>query len=226
MERYAVLGGGRMGAALVAGLLDAGLDPEYLTVAEMDPARRRALEDELAPVRVAPSAPWVVGEADVVIVAVKPADVASVLEASLPTLRDDALVVSIAAGVGIAALEAAVPGRPVVRAMPNTPAVVREGVAAIAPGTHATDRHLDIARRLLEAVGAVVVVPESLLDAVTGLSGSGPAYVFLLAEAMIEAGVLNGLPRDVAATLVHGTIRGAGVLTPRAVRRPSNCGRP
>lgn len=212
MERYAVLGGGRMGAALVAGLLDAGLDPEYLTVAEMDPARRRALEDELAPVRVAPSAPWVVGEADVVIVAVKPADVASVLEASLPTLRDDALVVSIAAGVGIAALEAAVPGRPVVRAMPNTPAVVREGVAAIAPGTHATDRHLDIARRLLEAVGAVVVVPESLLDAVTGLSGSGPAYVFLLAEAMIEAGVLNGLPRDVAATLVHGTIRGAGVL--------------
>ena len=212
MERYAVLGGGRMGAALVAGLLDAGLDPENLTVAEMDPARRRALEDELAPVRVAPSAPWVVGEADVVIVAVKPADVASVLEASLPTLRDDALVVSIAAGVGIAALEAAVPGRPVVRAMPNTPAVVREGVAAIAPGTHATDRHLDIARRLLEAVGAVVVVPESLLDAVTGLSGSGPAYVFLLAEAMIEAGVLNGLPRDVAATLVHGTIRGAGVL--------------
>lgn len=212
MERIAVLGGGRMGAALVAGLLDSGVDADRLMVAEMDPARRRALEEELAPVRVAPSAPWVVGDADVVIVAVKPADVVSVLEASLPTLGDDTLVVSIAAGVAIATLEQAVPGRPVVRAMPNTPAVVREGVAAIAPGAHATDRHVDIARGLLEAVGAVVVVPESMLDAVTGLSGSGPAYVFLLAEAMIEAGVLNGLPRDVATTLVHGTIRGAGML--------------
>jgi pyrroline-5-carboxylate reductase len=120
--------------------------------------------------------------------------------------------VSIAAGVGIAAIEAAVPGRPVVRAMPNTPALVREGVAAVAGGTHATDSHVEAARRLLGAVGSVVVVPEAALDAVTGVSGSGPAYVFLLAEAMIEAGVLNGLPRDVASALVHGTIRGAGVM--------------
>ena len=201
-----------MGTALVAGLLDAGMDPEQLTVAEMDPARRRAIEEELAPVRVAPSAPWVVGEATIVIVAVKPGDVVSVLEAASPTLGEDALVVSIAAGVTIAEIEAAVPGRPVVRAMPNTPALVREGAAAVAPGTHATQHHLDAARRLLESVGSVVVVAESLMDAVTGLSGSGPAYVFLLAEAMIEAGVLNGLPRDVAATLVHATIRGAGVM--------------
>jgi pyrroline-5-carboxylate reductase len=208
----AVLGGGRMGTALVAGLLDSGLDPEQVAIAEMDPGRRRELETEFPGVRVGPSASWVVGEADVVVVAVKPGDVASVLDGALPTLAPDALVVSIAAGVGIAALEAAVPGRPVVRAMPNTPALVREGVAAIAGGTRATDLHLETARRLLAAVGTVVVVPERLLDVVTGLSGSGPAYVFLVAEALIEAGVLNGLPRDVATTLVHGTIRGAGVM--------------
>jgi len=212
MERIAVLGGGRMGAALVAGLLDAGLDAESLAVAEADAGRRHELEQLLPGVRTAPSAPWVVGDADVVVVAVKPADVAAVLDAASSALEADTLVVSIAAGVSIGAIEAVVPGRPVVRAMPNTPALVREGVAAIAGGTHASDAHVETARRLLGAVGSVVVVAEPALDAVTGLSGSGPAYVFLLAEAMIEAGVLNGLPRDVAAALVHGTIRGAGVM--------------
>ena len=207
-----MLGGGRMGTALVSGLLESGLDPDSLSVAEADPARRRTLETELTGVRVGPSASWVVGEADVVVVAVKPADVTEVLEGALATLAPDALVVSIAAGVTIAELEAAVPGRPVVRAMPNTPALVGEGVAAIAGGIHASELHLGTAERLLGAVGTVVTVPETLLDAVTGLSGSGPAYVFLLAEAMIEAGVLNGLPRDVATTLVNGTIRGAGVM--------------
>ena len=212
VERIAVLGGGRMGTALVSGLLDAGIDPDELAIAEMDPARRRALEDELVGVRVGPSASWVVGDADVVVVAVKPGDVADVLEGALPALGEHTLVLSIAAGVSLATLEAAVPGRPVVRAMPNTPALVREGVAAIAGGVHTTDTHLEAARRLLAAVGTVVIVAEPLLDAVTGLSGSGPAYVFMLAEAMIEAGVLNGLPRDVATTLVNGTIRGAGVM--------------
>jgi pyrroline-5-carboxylate reductase len=212
MERIAVLGGGRMGAALVAGLLDAGLDPESVAVAEADAQRRHELESLLSGVRIAPSAPWVVGDVDVVVVAVKPADVAAVLESALSALGPDTLVVSIAAGVSIAAIEAAAPGRPVVRAMPNTPALVREGVAAVAGGTNASDAHVETARRLLGAVGSVVVVAEPALDAVTGLSGSGPAYVFLLAEAMIEAGVLNGLPRDIATALVHGTVRGAGVM--------------
>ena len=212
MERIAVLGAGRMGAALVAGLLDAGLDPDSVAVAEVDATRRHELEALLAGVRVAPSAPWVVGDADVVVVAVKPADVTAVLEAALSALGADTLVLSIAAGVAIATIETAAPGRPVVRAMPNTPALVREGMASVADGTHATDAHVETARRLLGAVGSVVVVDEAALDAVTGLSGSGPAYVFLLAEAMIEAGVLNGLPRDVASALAHGTIRGAGVM--------------
>ncbi|MGZ6930777.1 MAG: pyrroline-5-carboxylate reductase [Acidimicrobiia bacterium] len=212
MEQIAVLGGGRMGAALLAGLLDAGFEADALAVAEADPGRRHELEAQLPRVRVAPAAPWVVGDADIVVVAVKPGDVSGVLEAAGPALGEHTLVVSIAAGVPIAALEAAAPGRPVVRAMPNTPALVREGVAAIAGGTHATEADLDAARRLLGAVGSVVTVPEHQLDAVTGLSGSGPAYVFLVAEALVDAGVLNGLPRDVAVQLVYGTIRGAGVM--------------
>lgn len=212
VEQIAVLGGGRMGTALVVGLLDGGLDVDQLAIAEVDPVRRRVLEDELAGVRIGPSASWVVGDADVVVIAVKPGDVTGVLDGAESVLGENALVLSIAAGVSIAELEAAAPGRPVIRAMPNTPALLREGVAAISAGSHATDSHLAAAHRLLGAVGTVVEVPEHQLDAVTGLSGSGPAYVFLLAEAMIEAGVLNGLSRDVACALVHGTIRGAGVM--------------
>jgi pyrroline-5-carboxylate reductase len=159
-----------------------------------------------------PSGAWAVGDADVVVVAVKPGDVATALEAALPALRDDALVLSIAAGVTIGALEAAVPGRPVVRAMPNTPALVRCGACAVAPGTNATDAHLELAERLLGSVGVVVRLDEKLLDAVTGLSGSGPAYVFLVAEALTEAGVLVGLPRDVASRLVVQTLLGSATL--------------
>lgn len=201
-----------MGAALLGGLIDAGHDPEALAVAETDPDRRHGLESRFRGVRVAPAAPWVVGDADVVIVAVKPPDVHAVLEAARPALGDHTLLVSIAAGVPLASLEVAAPGRPIVRAMPNTPALVGEGVAAVAAGAHASEADVETACRILGAVGSVVVVPERQLDAVTGLSGSGPAYVFLVAEALIEAGVLNGLPREVATQLAHGTIRGAGVM--------------
>lgn len=212
MPNVAVLGGGRMGEALCAGLVDAGFDPDTLAVAEIDPERRRVLEERLPRIRVAPSPAWIVGDADTVVVAVKPADVASALDASAPALPERVLVLSVAAGVSIATLEAQVPGRPVVRAMPNTAALVRAGVAAIAGGTHATEADLQTAERILGAVGTVVRVPERLLDAVTGLSGSGPAYVFLVAEALVEAGVLNGLSRDVAVTLANRTLLGAATL--------------
>lgn len=201
-----------MGEALVAGLLASGWDPERLAVAEADPDRRHHLEGRFPGVRVAPTAAWAAGDADVVVVAVKPADVAEVLREAATGLGPSALVLSIAAGVTIEALEEAVPGRPVVRAMPNAPATVQCGAAAIAAGTSATDADLETAERLLGAVGTVVRVPESLLDAVTGLSGSGPAYVFLVVEALVEAGVLNGLPRPAARELVVQTLRGAAEL--------------
>ncbi|GIU90863.1 MAG: pyrroline-5-carboxylate reductase [Acidimicrobiia bacterium] len=213
-----------MGDALVGGLLDGGWDPDELVVAEIDGERRRELEQRHPKVRVVPSAAWAVADSDVVIVAVKPADVGPTLAAALPALGEHALVVSIAAGVTIATLEAAAPGRPVVRAMPNTPALVGHGASAIAGGTHATDDHLALAERVLGAVGTVVRVDEPALDAVTGLSGSGPAYVMLVAEAMIEAGVLVGLSRSVATRLVVETLVGSAALlaqgddTPEALR--------
>jgi pyrroline-5-carboxylate reductase len=210
--QLALLGGGRMGEALLSGMLDAGWDTDALAVAEVEPERRRLVEERFRGVRVVPSPAWAVAESDVVVLAVKPNDVGAALEQALPSLKTDALVLSIAAGVTLATLEKAVPDRPVVRAMPNTAALVRKGAAAIAGGRHATEAHLDEAERILGSVGVVVRVPEELLDAVTGLSGSGPAYVFLVAEAMVEAGVLVGLPRETAATLVHQTLVGAAAL--------------
>jgi pyrroline-5-carboxylate reductase len=213
-----------MGDALVGGLLDGGWDPDELVVAEIDGERRRELEQRHPKVRVVPSAAWAVADSDVVIVAVKPADVGPTLAAALPALGEHALVVSIAAGVTIATLEAAAPGRPVVRAMPNTPALVGHGASAISAGTRATDDHLALAERVLGSVGTVVRVDEPALDAVTGLSGSGPAYVMLVAEAMIEAGVLVGLSRAVATRLVVETLVGSAALlaqgdaTPEALR--------
>lgn len=213
-----------MGEALARGLVDAGWDAEAIAIAEVDSDRRHALEHELPSVRVVPSPAWASADADVVVVAVKPGDVAAALEACATSLPEGALVLSIAAGVQLAAIEAAVGNRPVVRAMPNTGALVGKGAAAIAPGTHAGENDLALAERVLGAVGTVQRVPEAQLDAVTGLSGSGPAYVFLLAEALTEAGVLVGLPRPTADALVRQTLLGAATLltetgeTPEALR--------
>ena len=212
MTRVALLGGGKMGAAFAGGLLEADYDAADLAIAEVDADRRRELETRFPAVRVVPSVAWAVADADVVVVCLKPADVGDALDAAGAALGEAALVLSIAAGVTIAALEAAAPGRPVVRAMPNTPATIGLGAAAIAAGTHANDGHLDLAERLLGSLGLVVRLPEHLLDAVTGLSGSGPAYLFLVAEALVEAGVLVGLPRPVATKLVNQTLLGASTL--------------
>jgi pyrroline-5-carboxylate reductase len=212
MAHVALLGGGKMGTALVGGLLDGGWQAGDIAIAEVSADRRQDLEQQFPKVRVVPSPAWAVADAEVVVVAVKPSDVAACLESSLTALRDDTLVLSIAAGVTIAALERLAPGRPVVRAMPNTPALVGRGASAIAAGTNATEQHLELAEQLLGSVGIVVRVPESALDAVTGLSGSGPAYFFLVAEALIEAGVLAGLTRDVATDLVVQTLLGSATL--------------
>lgn len=210
--QLALLGGGRMGEALAIGLVDAGWDPQTIVIAEVDADRRHAVEARLPGVRVVPSPAWAATDADVVVVAVKPTDVVDALSSCADAVRDDALVLSIAAGITIDAIEAALPGRPVVRAMPNTGALVGKGAAAIAAGAHADDVHLDVAERVLGAVGLVVRVKESQLDAVTGLSGSGPAYVFLVAEAMVEAGVLVGLTRETSTALVGQTLSGAAAL--------------
>jgi pyrroline-5-carboxylate reductase len=218
--QLAVLGGGRMGEALVVGLVGAGWDPATIAIAEISPERRQFLETQVPEARVVPSVAWAVAGAEAVIVAVKPVDAVDALEGSAAVLAPDALVLSIAAGITLGALEAAAPGRPVVRAMPNTGTLVGKGAAAIAAGTRATEMDLALAERILGSVGVVVRVPEDHLDAVTGLSGSGPAYVFLLAEAMIEAGTFVGLPQAVADALVRQTILGAATLLARDDESP------
>ncbi len=213
-----------MGAALVGGLLEGGWDADSLSIAEIDGERRAALEQQFPKVRVVPSAAWAVADADVVVVAVKPGDVAATLETALPALGADTLVLSIAAGVTIASIEALVPERPVVRAMPNTPALVGIGASGIAAGLHSGRDHLDLAERLLGAVGIVVRMAEPMLDSVTGLSGSGPAYFFLVAEAMIDAGVLVGFTRDVASQLVVQTLLGSATLLAQEAAAPGSSG--
>ena len=210
--QLAVLGGGRMGEALAAGLLEAGFAADTITVAEISAPRRAELAGLISGVRIVADAASAVAGAEVVVAAVKPKLVAETLTGAVDSLGPDTLVISIAAGVRITTLEAAAPGRPVVRAMPNTPALIGLAATAISGGSHATEEHLGRAETVLRALGLVVRVPEDQLDAVTGLSGSGPAYVFLLAEAMIAAGVRAGLPADVADALVRQTLLGASTL--------------
>lgn len=208
MAKLVVVGGGKMGEALVAGLLASGwAQAADVAVVEKLAPRRAELAAAHPGLRVTDE----IVAGDGVIVAVKPGDVEAACRAIAGT--GGGRLLSIAAGVRLSALEAWIgDGRAVVRAMPNTPALVGAGAAAIAPGSAATDDDMAWAEEVLGAVGAVVRVPESLLDAVTGLSGSGPAYVFLVAEAMIEAGVLLGLPRPVSVTLAAHTLAGAGRL--------------
>jgi pyrroline-5-carboxylate reductase len=202
-----IVGGGRMGEALVGGLLAAGWSAGDLAVVEPVAARRTELTKRFTGVTIA-DAPVA---ADGAVIAVKPADVATATRGAVAA--GARRVLSIAAGVTLARLEeAAGPGVPVVRAMPNTPALVGAGAAAIAAGGAAGDDDLTWAESILGAVGTVVRVPEHLLDAVTGLSGSGPAYVFLVAEALAEAGVLVGLPRPTAEALVRQTLLGSARL--------------
>ena len=199
-----IVGGGRMGEALLGGLLAAGRE---LAVAEVSPARREELSAAYPDVEIV-EAPI---PADGAVLVVKPGDVAEAARAVADAGAKR--ILSVAAGVTTRAIEEAA-GRtlPVVRAMPNTPALVRAGAAAISPGSSAAEDDLAWAEEILGAVGVVVRVPETLLDAVTGLSGSGPAYVFLVAEAMAEAGVLAGLPRAEAETLAFQTLLGAARL--------------
>lgn len=195
-----------MGEALVAGLVSAGWAPAAsLAVVEKVAGRRAELSERIPGLAVVEE-PVV---ADGVVIAVKPDDVV----AACGALRAPARVLSIAAGVTLATLEGALPpGTPVVRAMPNTPALVGAGAAAIAAGVAATDADLDWADTILSAVGITVRVPEAQLDAVTGLSGSGPAYVFLVAEALIKAGTEAGLPAGITEALVGQTLLGAARL--------------
>jgi pyrroline-5-carboxylate reductase len=213
MPKLTVLGGGKMGEALVGGLLASGWrKPDEITVT----GRRRERIDELSGrhgVSVTLDNAAAVKDAEVVVLAVKPQDIEPLLNDIAPHVNPEQTVLSVVAAIPTSFIETRLRGPiPVIRAMPNTPSVVHEGMAGIAPGRHADEAHVSLAREVLEHVGRVATVGESHLDAVTAISGSGPAYFALLAEAMIEAGILLGLSREVSTDLVIQTMLGSAKL--------------
>ncbi|AKS30596.1 pyrroline-5-carboxylate reductase [Mycolicibacterium goodii] len=217
MSRIAIIGGGSMGEALLSGLLRAGRQVKDMVLAEKFPERAEYLADKYS-VRVT-SVADAAENANYVVVAVKPADVENVIgeiaEAAANAETDTAeqVFVTIAAGVSTAYYEAKLPaGSPVIRVMPNAPVIVGGGVSALAPGRFATSEQLREVASLFDAVGGVITVAESQLDAVTALSGSGPAYFFLMVEALVDAGVAVGLSRAVATDLVAQTMAGSAAM--------------
>jgi pyrroline-5-carboxylate reductase len=209
-DTVAILGGGKIGEALLSGLLR-GRSRDDVVVSEKHPERAAYLADRHGVVTSDVAA--AVARAQVLVLAVKPQDIDVLLAELAPVVTPEHVVVSVAAGIPTRHIEDALPdGVPVVRCMPNTPALVDEAMTAIAPGAHADEAHLAAAEAVLAGVGKVVRVPESQLDAVTALSGSGPAYFFFLVEAMIDAGILLGLPRSLAADLIVQTAIGSAVM--------------
>lgn len=210
-RQLTIVGGGNMGAALLGGLLDSAvIGPEALAVVEVLEARRAELAETFPEVLVTDEMP----PTRAALVAVKPGDVPAAAAAA--AAAGATRILSIAAGVRVATIEAAVgPGVAVVRAMPNTPALVRLGASAIAPGTAAADDDVAWAESILEAVGTVERMSESDLDLFTGIAGSGPAYVFLVAEALTDAAVANGMAPDVAERVVRQLLLGSATLLAR-----------
>jgi pyrroline-5-carboxylate reductase len=206
MERIAIIGGGRIGEALLSGLLSSGWSDIVVTSRR---AERVAELHERYDVEATTSNADAVRGAAIVVVAVKPQDIDTLLEEIGPLLSGDQMVLSVAAAVTTKRIQKQIAdGVPVVRAMPNAPSTVHEGMAGISAGANANDTHLARAEEVLSHLGRVARVQEDAMDAITAVSGSGPAYFALLAEAMIEAGILLGLSREISTTLVVQTMLG------------------
>jgi pyrroline-5-carboxylate reductase len=219
MTTFALIGVGKLGEALLSGLLRSGRAPQDVIAAERYEGRAKEIEQQYGVRTAAPAD--AVADADVVLLAVKPQDMRTALRELAPGIKPSTLVVSMAAGITLALLEEELPaGTHCIRVMTNTPVFVDEAMSAISPGTHATEEHLVLVEELLRPVGKVIRVPEHQQDAVTALSGSGPAYFFYLVEAMIDAGILLGLPRAVAAELIVQTAVGSAKMLKESDEHP------
>ncbi len=218
-QTIALLGVGKLGEALLSGLLRAGRPPQQLLAAERHATRAAEIAERYGVPTTSPVD--AVGRADVVLLAVKPQDMRAALAEVAGAVRPGTLVVSMAAGITTALVESELPeGTAVVRVMTNTPVFVDEAMSALSPGAHAEEEHLALVEDLLRPVGRVIRVPESQQDAVTALSGSGPAYFFYLVEAMTDAGILLGLPRAVAAELIVQTAVGSARMLRESSEHP------
>lgn len=216
------IGGGAMAEALIKGILRAGrAGAAELMASDVSEERRRHLEGAYG-VRTTSQNAEVAAACETLVLAVKPQHAAVVLDEVGKSLRPSQLVVSIMAGVSTQAIEARIAsGVPVVRAMPNIACLVGEGASAVAGGSFAQEAHVELAASLLSSVGRVVTVEERLMDAVTGLSGSGPAFVLAVIEALADGGVAEGLPRATALTLAAQTVLGAGKLVLESGEHPA-----
>jgi pyrroline-5-carboxylate reductase len=216
----AILGAGVMGETVLSGLLRAGWTSDRIIATDRRIERQVELEAKYGIMMMTNAE--AAAKADTVILVVKPQDMRDLLTEIAPVVSSSTLIVSLAAGVDTASIEERLPeGTPVVRVMPNTPAQVDEGMAAISPGAHSDEEHLARVSELMSATGRVVTVPERYQDAVTAISGSGPAYLFFVVEAMIEAGVHLGLPRDTATELVVQTMLGSAKLLRETGEHPT-----
>ncbi len=222
-ETVAVIGAGNIGRSLIGGMIRSDLiDPGRVIATRRTASALEAMADEFGGLRTTTDNVAAVREATTVLLTIKPQSRAEVVTEIRDHLSRTALVISVLAGITTERLQVAFgQDQPVVRAMPNTPALVDEGATAITPGTYAGDEHLRVARVIFEAVGQVVETREALMDAVTGLSGSGPAYVYMFIEALTDAGVKQGLSRDVAATLAAQTVYGAAKLAIETGKHPA-----
>jgi pyrroline-5-carboxylate reductase len=225
--KLGLIGCGKMGGALLRGALKASLvKAKQVTVFDKIPAAIKALHADVPGLIVASRAEEVAAKSDVVLLAVKPQDMQGLLEglASVQgsTVKGQRLYISIAAGITLKQLETWLGGSArVIRCMPNTPALILQGASAFARGKHATDPDAKLAAKVLGAVGTAQEVPEKLLDAVTGLSGSGPAYVYTVVEALADGGVLMGLPRATALQLAAQTVAGAAGMVLNTGKHPA-----
>ena len=218
--RLAILGAGVMGETVLSGLLRAGWQPDQIVATDRRPERQVELTAKYG-IQMMENID-AVADAETVILVVKPQDIRDLLAELADVIKPGQLVVSLVAGVDTAYIESALAdGVAVVRVMPNTPAQVDEGMAAISPGSHSNQDHLDRVTAILSATGRVLTVPERYQDAVTAISGSGPAYLFFVVEAMIEAGVHLGLPRDTATELVVQTMLGSAKLLRETGEHPT-----
>lgn len=207
----AVLGAGKMGEALISGLLRAGRSPSGVIAAVRRSDRAAQLRDTYG-IEVL-SAAAAAERAQTLLITVKPQDMAALLDEIAPQVSAGKLVISVAAGIPTGFIEARLGGGvPVIRVMSNTPVLVDEAMSVISAGAHATEEHLQRAEELLRPVGKVLRIPESQQDAATALSGSGPAYIYFLVEAMVDAGILLGMPRATALEMVKQAVYGAATM--------------
>ncbi len=222
-KKVAIVGGGNMGLALAKGILQTKwANPERMMIAEPLKDRLEHIRGIAHGLKVSHSNTEAAAFADVITLSVKPQIMSHVLDEIKPVMKDSKLVISVAAGVTTGYMEKKLGGKvPVIRAMPNIAAVVRESATAICPGKYATEDDLSVARSIFESVGIVVDVEESLMDAVTGLSGTGPMYVFQILEGLSDAGVKVGLSRDVANVLAVQTLIGSSKLIKETKEHPA-----